>query len=133
MLDLVGALQGAVDAAAQLRRGVGRIQRLVGIHGPGGVGVGGDLPARQIDGLQTGADHLHRLVAGDGAQGVDEGLVVQQLPQTIGAALGQGVGDRHRAAQAQNVVRRIGAFDAVETAGGRRNQIGEGRHVRLGF
>ena len=45
VLDLVGALQGAVDAAAQFRRGVRRVQRLVRIHGRSGVGVGRDLPA----------------------------------------------------------------------------------------
>jgi hypothetical protein len=71
-----------------------------------------------------------RLIAGDGAQGVDEGLGVQQLPQAVGAAFGQRMGDRHRTAQAQDVLRRIGALDAVETAGGRRNQVGEGGHGR---
>ena len=54
--------------------GVGRIEALVGIHRAGGVVVGGDLPARQIDRLQTGARLLHRLVAGDRAQRIDEGL-----------------------------------------------------------
>ena len=128
MLDLIGALQGAVDAAAQFRRGVGRVQRLVGVHGAGRIGVGRDLPARQIDGLQTRADHLHSLVAGHGAQRIDKGLVVQQLPQAVGPALRQRMGDRHRAAQAQDVLRGVGALDAVETAGGRRHQIGEGGH-----
>ena len=47
MLDLVGALEGAVDAAAQFRPGIGGVERLVGIHGAGGVGVGGDLPAAE--------------------------------------------------------------------------------------
>ena len=51
------------------------IEGLVGIHGAGGVGVGGDLPAGEIDRLQPGADHLHGLVAGDRAQRVDVGLV----------------------------------------------------------
>ena len=81
MLDLVGALQRPVDPPAQLGPGIGRIERLVGIHGAGGVGVGGDLPAREIDRLEAGADHLHRLVAGDRAQRVDIILAVQQLPE----------------------------------------------------
>jgi len=105
----------------------------VGVHGAGGVGVGGDLPARQIDGLEAGADHLHGLVAGDGAQGVDEGLLVQQFPQPVGAALGQGMGDRDGAAQAQDVFRRVRTFDAVEAADGRRNEMGEAGHVGLGL
>ena len=52
MLDLVGALQRAVDPPRQLRPGIGRIERLVGIHGAGGVGVGRDLPAGEIDRLR---------------------------------------------------------------------------------
>jgi hypothetical protein len=55
VLDLVGALQRLVDAAAQFRPGIGRVERLVGIHGAGGVGVGGDLPAGQVDGLEARA------------------------------------------------------------------------------
>ena len=50
--------------------------------------------------LQPGPDHLHRLAAGEGAQGGHEGLQLEQLPQPLGAALGQGVGDGDGAAQA---------------------------------
>ena len=53
MLDLVGALQRPVDLARELGAGIGRIERLVGIHGAGNVRVGRDLPARQIDRLQV--------------------------------------------------------------------------------
>ena len=88
----------------QLGRGVGRIERLVGIHGAGGVGVGRDLPAGEIDRLQAGADHLHRLVAGDRAERVDEVLLVEQLPQPVGAALGERVRDLDRAAQPLDVL-----------------------------
>ena len=38
---------------------------------PGQVGVGRDLPAREVDGLQAGLDHLHGLVAGQRAERVD--------------------------------------------------------------
>ena len=58
----------------ELRRGVGRIEALVGIHRAGGVGVGGDLPAGEVDRLQAGPHHLHGLVAGHRAQRVDERL-----------------------------------------------------------
>src|SRR3981189_180975 len=54
VLDLVGTLEGAVDAAAQFGTGIGRIEALVGIHRARGVGVGGDLPARQIDRRKPG-------------------------------------------------------------------------------
>ena len=117
MLDLVGALEGAVDPAAQLGAGIGRVERLVRIHGAGGVGVGGDLPARQVDRLQAGADHLHRLVAGDGAERVHIILGLEQLPQPVGAAAGEAVLDRDRAAQPLDLGDGIGADDAVEAAG----------------
>jgi len=39
MLDLVGALQGAIDAAAHFGAGIGRIKTLVRIHRDRGVGV----------------------------------------------------------------------------------------------
>ena len=99
MLDLVGALQGAVDPAAELGPGIGGIERLIGIHRAGGVGVGGDLPAGEIDRLEACADHLHRLIAGDRAERVQIILAVQQLPQAVGAAPGEAVLDRNRAAQ----------------------------------
>ena len=53
MLDLVGALEGAVDPLGKLGPGVRRIERLVGIHRAGGVGVRGHLPAGQIDRLEA--------------------------------------------------------------------------------
>ena len=123
-LDLVGALQRAVDAPDEFGRRIGRIERLVGIHGARRVGVGGDLPARQVDRLQPGADLLHRLVARHGAERVDEVFFVDQLPQPVGALFGQRLADLHRAAQALHVGRRVGPVDAVEAAFGcRRNKV----------
>jgi hypothetical protein len=67
------------------RHRVDRIQRLVRIHLAGGVGVGRDLPAGEIDRLEAGLDLLHRLVAGQRAERVDEGLGVQVAPELLGA------------------------------------------------
>ena len=89
--DLVGAQQRVVDPADHLRHRVGRVQALVGVGVAGQVGVAGDLPARQVDGLEAGADLLDGHVAGQRAQRVDELQVVQLLPQHLGAAAGQGV------------------------------------------
>ena len=71
-LDLIRAQQRVVDAFHHLRHGVHGVQRLVGIHLAGDVGVGRDLPAAEIDRLQAGLDLLHRLVAGHRAQRVDK-------------------------------------------------------------
>ncbi len=128
-LDLVGALQGAIDAARQFRAGIGRIERLVGIHGAGDIGVGRHLPARQIDRLQPGAHHLHGLVARHGAEAVDEIVFVKQPPQPVGAVFGKRVAERQRAAQPRHVVTRIGPLDTLKAAGRRAgNKIVEGRH-----
>ena len=89
LLDLVAALQRAVDPARQFGTGVGRIERLVGIHATGRVGIGSDLPAGQVDRLQPGAHHLHGLVAGHGAEGMNVILGMKQVPQLVGAVAGQ--------------------------------------------
>lgn len=99
MLDLVGALEGAVDAPAELRTGIGRIERLVGIHGPGDVRIHRHLPAGEIDRPETGAGHLHGLVSGHGAERMNVGALVQELPQALGAALSEGMLDLHRTPQ----------------------------------
>ena len=131
MLDLVCALKRAVDAPTKLGGGVRRIQGLVRIHGARRIGVGRHLPARQIDGLQARPDHLHGLVSGHGAQCIDEGFGVQQLPQAVCAALRQSVGDRNRAAKPQHVLGRIWPLDPVEAARRRGHEVGECGHGRL--
>ena len=65
MVNLVGAGQRAVDLANEIGGAVGRVQALVGVHLTGVVGVRRDLPTREINRLQSGLGHLHRLVPGD--------------------------------------------------------------------
>ena len=64
VMDLVSARKRIVQPAAKVRHRIGRVEALIGIHLPGVVGVGRNLPAADIDGLQSGGDHLHRLIAG---------------------------------------------------------------------
>jgi hypothetical protein len=111
-LDLVGALEGGVDLLHDLGHRVHRVQALVGVHLAVAVGVAGHLPAAQVDGLQAGLDLLHGLVAGQRAEAVDEGLGVDQVPQLLGAALGQRVLDGQAAAQAHHVGGGVAALDA---------------------
>ncbi len=125
MLDLVGAGERRVDPLGQFRSSVRRIERLVGIHLPGGVGIGRDLPARQIDRLQPGAHHLHRLIARQRAQRMDIVFAVEQLPQPVRPPPGQRMLDVHRPAQPCDVGRGVGPLDPVETAGRGGDQVGE--------
>ena len=82
MVDLVSAHQGLIDAARQIGHAVGGIETLVGVHLAGIIGVGGDLPAAYINGLQSSLDLLDGLVAGHGTERRDVGLgfVVEQVP-----------------------------------------------------
>ena len=123
MLDLIGTLQRAVDAAAEFGTGIGRIEALVGIHRARGIGVGRNLPAREIDRRQARARLLHRLVAGHGTEGVHIRHGVERFPQTVGRPLGERIGDREGTAQLLDVRRGVGTGDTVETPGGRGNQL----------
>ena len=77
--DLVGAHQRVVDPAHHLRHRVGRVEALVGVGLAGQVGVTGDLPTREVDGLQAGPDLLNGHVAGERAERVDQLHVVKLI------------------------------------------------------
>ncbi len=111
--DLVGAQQRVVDAAAELGDGVGWIEALIGIDLPGGVGVAGDLPAADVDGIESGVDHFDGLVAGHGAEGLDVRAGVHELPETLGAEAGEGVLDVDGAAQTLHVGGGVGTLNAA--------------------
>ena len=122
--DLVGAAQRLVDPPHDVRHGIDRIQRLVRIHLARGIGVGRDLPAGQVDRLQTRLDLLHRLVAGERAERRHKRLGLQQLPQPCRAHLRQRVADAEVAGQALDILVRVVAADAVEAFG-----IGDEMHL----
>ncbi len=82
-VDLVGASQGVDDPPYQGRSGVRRVEALVGVHLVGQVGVARHLPAGQVDRLEPGFDHLHRLPSAHGAEGVDVVAGSEQLPQPL--------------------------------------------------
>ncbi len=86
--NLVGALQRLVDLADDFGDAVGGVEALVGVHLAGEVRVRRHLPAAEVDGLESGLDLLHGLVASQCAQRGDEGFGVQQLPQPLRAHAG---------------------------------------------
>ena len=112
-LDLVGALQGAVDTLCEFRCGIGRIKRLVRIHGRCRIGIRSNLPAGKIDRLQPGTNHLHGLVAGKRTERIDEIFLVDQLPQPVGAHFGQRMADFDGAAQPLDIGGSVSALNAV--------------------
>ena len=111
-LDLVGAQQRVVDPTDHGRHGVGRVQRLVRVRLAGQVGVRGDLPAGQVDGLEPRPDLLHRLVAGQRPQRRHQGARVQQLPETLGSPPGERALLADRPPQRHDVLGGVGAADA---------------------
>jgi hypothetical protein len=117
--DLVGAEERVVDAPDHLGNRVGRVEALVGVGFRGQVGVGGNLPARQVDGGQAGPDLLDRLVAGQRAERVNEVHLVEQLPQPLGTQPGEGVLFLYRAAQPHHIECGVGAPDRAPPRAGR--------------
>ncbi len=81
--DLVGAQQRVVDLAHHRRHGIRRVQRLVRVHLAREVRVARDLPAGEIDGLESGAHLLHRLVAGQRAERIHERQLVEVAPELL--------------------------------------------------
>ncbi len=67
-VDLVGAQERVVQPPHQRRDAVGGVEALVGIGVAGEVRLGRDLPTREIDRVEPGAHHLHRLPARDRAE-----------------------------------------------------------------
>ena len=110
-VDLIRSLERVVDALNECRDRVGGIKGLVGVGRAGQVCIGCHLPTGAVDGLQAGLYLLHRLVAGDRAEGADVRLFLHVLPQLLGPDLGQRVLDLHAAAQAEHVFRRVGPLD----------------------
>ena len=117
--DLVGTLQRVVDAAHDLRHGVGGVERLVGVGLAGDVGVGRHLPAGQVDRLQPGLDHLDGLATGQRAQRVDVFGVVDQLPEALGSRTGDRMLDVERTLQPDHVLGGVRALDALPPRIGR--------------
>ena len=68
VMDLVGSLQGLIDAADELRNAVGRIEALIRIYLARHVGVRCDLPAAHVDRMEPGLYHLHGLIAAHRAE-----------------------------------------------------------------
>jgi hypothetical protein len=134
VLDLVCARQRPVEPLDQRRDRVRRVQRLVGVHLPRGVGVGGDLPARAVDRLEPRLDALHGLAARERAEGRHERLVAHELPELLGAAAGEGVLDLDRAAELLDVgltwVERDGEEKRKEREGGKRREEKRERGLR---
>jgi hypothetical protein len=113
MSDLIRPLESLVDAANDGRHTVGRIQALVRIHLPCQVRVGGDLPAREVDRLESGLDLLHRLIAGQRAERGNAVLRSEEIPEPAGSAFGQAVPNREGVTQPQDVLGGVGPPNPV--------------------
>ena len=111
VVDLVGAEQGIVEATDDGRNAVHRVEALVRIGRAGEIRVGGDLPAGEVDRLEPGAHHLDGLAAGEGAEGADGLVAVDQLPEPLGAEFGECVLGDDRAAEANDLLRRVRPLD----------------------
>ena len=95
------------------------------------VGVGRNLPATEVNGLQAGAHLLHRLVAGQRAKRRDIGFRMQQFPQPLRASARQRVLDRQRTAQLLHVLFGVRPGDALPAGVGGPNML-QGLMIAVG-
>ena len=112
VLDLVGAQERLVQPAHERRGAVRRVQALIRVGLARQVRVRGDLPAGEVDRLEPRLDHLHRLAAGHRAERCHVGLLVQELPQALGAQSGEGVLHADRSTETLDVVVRVRPLDS---------------------
>ena len=110
-LNLIRTLERDVDPLYERRRRIRRVEALVRIGLRGQVRVGGDLPAGEVDRVQTGFGSLNRLSAGQCAQGGNVRLVRKRLPEPICSQASERVVDVHGAAKTNDVVAGIRALD----------------------
>ncbi len=106
-VDLVGAEERAVDPLDESRSTVGRIQALVGVRVSGEIRIGGDLPAGEVDGLETGLHHLDGLRARERTKGGDVFLRAQELPEPLCTEPRERVLDAEPPADALHIVPRV--------------------------
>ena len=101
--DLIRALQRLVDPFYHRGHAVRRIKALVRIHLPGEIRVRRDLPAAEVNCLQSGPHLLHCLVAGQRAERRNEWFGLQQVPEFLRTSAGEGVLGDDAALQALDV------------------------------
>ena len=111
--DLIRAQERVVDAPRERRARVRGVEALVGVRAADEVRVRGDLPAREVDRLETRLHHLHGLAAGQRAEGGDPLALGEQRAEPLGSEPRERVLDAHRAAQALDVLGGVRAGDDI--------------------
>jgi len=103
-LNLVCPQQRLVQTLHHPGHTVHRIQTLIRIHLARAITIGRNLPAAEIDGLQTRPHLLHGLATTQCAQGIHIVLRMQQVPQLLSTLLSQAVLNAHGATQTANIL-----------------------------
>ncbi len=88
-MDLVSPGESVVDATHDGRHRIRGVERLIGIHLSGQIGIPGNLPTGEVDCLKPGLDLLHGLIAGQCAERIDKGVASQRLPEFFGTPAGE--------------------------------------------
>ncbi len=70
-MNLVGAQKCVIDSANNFGYAIGGIQTLIGIHLAGKIGIGGNLPAGEVNCFQPGFHLLQCLIACEGTKRLD--------------------------------------------------------------
>ena len=102
-LDLVCPLESIVDPSHNRGHRIDRVKRLIWIHGITQIGICSDLPARQINRLNTGFNLLDCLTTRQSAQGRDKILGVNPVPQFLSTEPSQRILDLDRPLESHHI------------------------------
>ena len=108
--DLIGTLKRVVDALDDFRHGVVRIQRLIGIDLTRRVRVRRDLPAREVDRLESGFHRFDRLAAGEASECGDRFVLASSARSFSAPRRASVYSMLHRSAQPGDVRGGVRAF-----------------------
>jgi hypothetical protein len=116
-LDLIRAQERVRQATHDLRHRVRGIQALVGVRRARQVGVGGDLPPREIDRLQPGPHHLHGLPARERPKRIHVAALCfqrrcEEAPEPLGPELRERAFRHHRSAEPHHLLGAVAAPDS---------------------
>lgn len=88
-LDMVGELKSEVDEIWKIWKGIGRIERMVGINGWWSVGVWWKMKEGKVDRIKKGEKNMNGMVEGKREKRIEEILIVDKIKEEVWKNLGK--------------------------------------------
>ena len=114
-LDLICPLESIVDPSHNRGHRIDWVKRLIRIHGVTQIGICSNLPARQINRLDTGFNLLDCLTPRQSTQGRDKILGVNPTPQFLSTESRQRILDLDRPLESDHIGSCVIPLDVLPT------------------